>query len=649
MGRLPAAAIVALFFAVLFAGYYNFFVGFLYERGAPVADAGRFAFAIYRNAPSLPLPAIFGGDSYFGSHFRPAFLLADGLSYLVSDPPGLYFCLFQAFTYASCAACLLLALFLATPAWSARLMFVPLVVAMMVDGWTMPSLQSPHPEYGGVGSVVLGVVLVYRRHFLWGCLVILFGAMWREDLGLLGATLLLPGLVTALRARRPGEPSSGDAMRYAVVVAVLCLSFVLGLAGISLFSDDGSIPVLRGTVTGRQPFAHLTLSRFAEIGLSYLTHPHHLFLLLAPAIVFWRYRLRLPLAMLAALAPWFLVSLLSEQKAQALMWMYKPFQLNAGVIAATVTAAMLLFGRSARQGRAFTLSMTALFAASLVLMNITTLSAIPSTRHLAEAFLRNPFSLRREALALEGDAHALLAASPKLTCNYPVAVFLGSACRSVILDQSWSNAENISYCALQPDGGLRCGRYEPAQLPPDLRVLSLDGEPEHKWNIAGSMLLSRGLAVQRLIANSRLLLFATPGDAPMPGFASIDPVAMLNVAGPDTGIAPDGRILLSPAADFRRVLSGPDFDLRPGAYEARFAICTTAAGTVDATLAVAGRWQFGRTLAETAASFTAAAGECRDVAIAFRLGADTEFDHRLSIRAQVPVSVGNYRIARRGP
>jgi hypothetical protein len=308
----------------------SYTINCFYVRGAPLLDAGWFAW-LDANALTWPIPnppAL--GGAYLAIHFSPIFFVLTWLHRLIPTMPApVYFAFTQGVWFGliglAAGLCVLPGL------TSRRLPGLLLALVIAGNGITLATVGFPHFEIAIPALLLLTLALreagpESRIGWLWPASLLLLLTI-REDAGLHAATIL--GCLAAWRVVQSGRLRAGVADLVVATVCVLASSVVLGLQKFVVPDGGGS---LAGTYLGTPWLAHVDRAFMVE-------RLHYLFkdrsyvwgplLLLAGAAIATR-DLRLLVGAVACL-PWLALSFVAKSVQAGEMWDYYSFPLMVGL------------------------------------------------------------------------------------------------------------------------------------------------------------------------------------------------------------------------------------------------------------------------------------------------------------------------------
>lgn len=303
----PAGALVVG--AVPFAAFASLVLYHFYIKGAFFWDSGLLAYLLSAADPSLPTPPVFGGGSFFATHFTPVFIVLSLVRRLLPVPDVQFF---AGFTGACHALPGLAAFWLLYAGFRLRTA-IGIAVAALVslafcfNGLALAIARYPHFEMLIVGAALLFFVALALRRPAIASFFFSICLMTREDAGfhLFGLLFLLIALNwlrgMAWREQRPGLVFAGLALTYSL--AVLALQHTV-LGGQSSFAR---------IYLGEPAFANLSLGGVGERLLGYLYYRAYLVLPALLALV-WAVRARNPYIVLGYVAflPWGLLQLIAD-------------------------------------------------------------------------------------------------------------------------------------------------------------------------------------------------------------------------------------------------------------------------------------------------------------------------------------------------
>jgi uncharacterized membrane protein len=317
-----AAAAALLVAAVPFAAFTALTLHHFYVKGGFFWDSGLLTFLMSQADPWLHTPPLFGGDSFFATHFTPIFIVLSPIRQLLplSDPQ--FFAVFCGFCHALPG---LAAFWLLYSAFRLRTVFGLAIAAVVgiafcFNGLALAIARYPHFEMLIVGTALLFFVALARGRpiaagvFFAACLAT------REDAGfhLFGVLFLLVAL------NRYRDIALRDQRREIVFAAIaLTYSLAVLLFQHAVFGGQSSFARI---YLGEPALVKLSLAGIGERLLGYMQYRTYLVL---PAIValFWAARTRNPYILLgyAAFLPWALLHLIADSDLAGTLSAYYAF------------------------------------------------------------------------------------------------------------------------------------------------------------------------------------------------------------------------------------------------------------------------------------------------------------------------------------
>src|SRR4051794_39509290 len=220
----PAAALFAA--AVPFAAFTALTLYHFYVKGAFFWDSGLLAFLMSQADPRLPTPPLFGGESFFATHFTPIFILLSPIRRILplSDPQ--FFAAFCGFCHALPGLAAFWMLYSGFRLRTALGLTIAAIVsvAFCFNGLALAIARYPHFEMMIVSTALLFFVALARRRPLATSLFFAACLATREDAGfhLFGVLLLLVALNRyrgiALRDQRHEIVFAALALAYSLTV-----------------------------------------------------------------------------------------------------------------------------------------------------------------------------------------------------------------------------------------------------------------------------------------------------------------------------------------------------------------------------------------------------------------------------------------------
>lgn len=260
------AAATLIVFWLGFAYTYNHF----YYFGGTLFDASIFVYLLGWSFPMLEFPPALGGDTYWGTHVRPFFLLVHPLQQLSGLSPVMFLCVMQGATLALLAVvfCLACRRAFEPSALSHHALIALGAVLFAVCSAVTRTIRDAHPEVLIPAGVFLSIYLLIGGRHLAGALALAPFLLVREDSGIYAGFLLL---LTAILA----VDRSTDRRTF-----LWCVG--LGLAALAYSAVAFGIkPLFPGhhvtrKILGSPPFAHvdvdfilMRLGTFLEHGEAY--------------------------------------------------------------------------------------------------------------------------------------------------------------------------------------------------------------------------------------------------------------------------------------------------------------------------------------------------------------------------------------------
>src|SRR3954447_21221300 len=302
----PAAALFAA--AVPFAAFTGLILYHFYVKGAFFWDSGLLAYLTSATDPRLLTPPIFGGESFFATHFTAIFLVLSLARRLlpVSDPQ--FFAAFCGFCHALPGLAVFWLLHSGFRLRSALGIAIAAVVsiAFCFNGLALAIARYPHFEMLMVGAALLFFVALIRGRPVAASLFFVVCLAVREDAGFHRFGILF--LLIALNRYRG---VAWRDQRRETVFAVTALTYSLALLALqhAVFGGHSSFARI---YLGEPAFANLSLAGLGERLLGYVQYRTYLVLPVMVAL-FWAVRTRNPYVVLgyAAFLPWALLHLVA--------------------------------------------------------------------------------------------------------------------------------------------------------------------------------------------------------------------------------------------------------------------------------------------------------------------------------------------------
>src|SRR5438874_963020 len=193
------AVAAALFVAAVpFAAFTALTLYHFYVKGGFFWDSGLLAFLMSQVDPRLPTPPLFGGESFFGTHFTPIFVLLSLIRRLLSVSDAQFFAGFTGLCHALPGLAVFWLLYsgfrLRTALWLAVAAIVS--IAFCFNGLALAIARYPHFEMLIIGTALLFFVALARGRPLAAGLFFAACLATREDAGfhLFGPLFLLVAL-----------------------------------------------------------------------------------------------------------------------------------------------------------------------------------------------------------------------------------------------------------------------------------------------------------------------------------------------------------------------------------------------------------------------------------------------------------------------
>jgi uncharacterized membrane protein len=340
--EIPVAAAALLVAVVPFAAFTALTLYHFYVKGAFFWDSGLLAYLMSQADPGLATPPIFGGESFFATHFTPIFILLSPIRRILplSDPQ--FFAAFCGFCHALPGLAAFWMLYSGFRLRTALGLTIAAIVsvAFCFNGLALAIARYPHFEMLIVGTALLFFVALARRRPLATSLFFAACLATREDAGfhLFGVLLLLVALNRyrgiALRDQRREIVFAALALAYSLTVL---------LFQHAVFGGQSSFARI---YLGEPAFAKLSLAGIGGRLLGYMQYRTYL-ILPAIAALFWAARTRNPYILLgyAAFLPWASLHLIADSDLAGTLSAYYafPFMIAAfwpllGIVCAERTA-----------------------------------------------------------------------------------------------------------------------------------------------------------------------------------------------------------------------------------------------------------------------------------------------------------------------
>ena len=323
------AVAAALFVAAVpFAAFTALTLYHFYVKGGFFWDSGLLAFLMSQVDPRLPTPPIFGGESFFTTHFTPIFLVLSPIQRVLPLSDTQFFAVFCGFCHALPGLAVFSLLYSGFRLRTALGLAVAAIVsiAFCFNGLALAIARYPHFEMLIVGTALLFFVALARRQLALASVFFAACLASREDAGfhLFGVLFLL----VALNRYR------GIALRdqwREIVFAAFALAYSLAVLWFqhAVFGGQSSFARI---YLGEPAFTKLSLAGIGERLLGYVQYRTYLVL---PAIValFWAARTRNPYILLgyATFLPWALLHLIADSNLAGTLSAYYayPFMIAA--------------------------------------------------------------------------------------------------------------------------------------------------------------------------------------------------------------------------------------------------------------------------------------------------------------------------------
>lgn len=492
-GREASWAPVAILFVagVPFAAFTGLMLHHFYVKGAFFWDSGLLAFLMSEADPLLPTPPIFGGESFFATHFTAIFPLLSLLRRLLPVSDAQFFAGFCGFCHALpglAAFWVLQSGFRLRTALGLAVAAV-LSLAFCFNGLALAIARYPHFEMLFVGGALLFFVALVRNRPMLAAIFFTICMLTREDAGfhLFGLLFLLIALNrfrgTPWRVQRRETVFAGLALTYSVAALVLQHA---------VFGGGGS---LARVYLGEPAFAHLSAGVIAERLLGYLQYRTYIVL---PALVAlaWAVRSGNPYIVLgyAAFLPWGILHLLADSALASTLSSYYAFPF---MIAAFWPLLGVVYGQRTgiKRGPA---ALSALGFAAMIAASFTALGYQhnPGGLSLPAGFLSPPSLARQQAT--EAAIVALTRSKADLGSVFVDGSVLALAPNDYRPDETVRDAGDR-----RPDTVIYLARGYEADT---ARAIAAAARLEHRYRVPGtSLLLATGRPIPPSFPVARLL------------------------------------------------------------------------------------------------------------------------------------------------
>ena len=385
----PAAAVLVA--GVPFAAFTTLVLYHFYLKGAFFWDSGLLASLLSATDPRLPTPPIFGGESFFATHWTLIFIVLSLIRRLLPISDAQFFAGFSGVCHALPGLAVFWLLYAGFRLRTALgvITAAALSLTFAFNGLALAIARYPHFEMLIVGTALLFFVAIVQRRTVLASVFFTVCLMTREDAGFhLFGLLLLPVALNRYR----GIPLR--AQRCEIVFGALALVYSLAALGAQhlLFGGQSSLARI---YLGDPVFAHLSFGVVGERLLGYMQYRTYLIL---PALValFWGLRARNPYVLLGYLAfvPWALLHLVADSALASTLSSYYAFPF---MIAAFWPLLGVLQARRA-DARAASPAISVLGFAAMIAVSFTALDHQhnPGGIALPSGFLSPPSLARQE-------------------------------------------------------------------------------------------------------------------------------------------------------------------------------------------------------------------------------------------------------------
>ena len=420
---------------VPFAAFTTLALYHFYIKGAFFWDSGLLAYLMSTPDPRLPTPPIFGGASFFATHFTPVFVLLSLLRRLFPISDVQFFAGFSGICHALpglAAFWLLYAGFRLRTAIGLAVA-AAVSVAFCFNGLALAIARYPHFEMLIVGTALLFFVALVRHQTVLASLCFALCLMTREDAG-----LHLFGLLFLMIATNRWRGIGGGDQRREIVFAALALTYSLAALALQHAVLGGQSSFAR-IYLGEPVFAKLTVAMIGERLLGYL---HYRTYLALPAIIalVWAVRARNPYIVLGYIAflPWAVLHLIADSPLAGTLSGYYAFPF---MIAAFWPLLGVVLARRSGSGEA-PAAVPALAFAAMIAVSFTALGHQhnPGGIALPGAFLSAPSLARQQAT--EAAVSALAQSKAELGTVFVDGSVLALAPAAYRLDETVQEAGN---------------------------------------------------------------------------------------------------------------------------------------------------------------------------------------------------------------
>ena len=297
VGGVPLAAFTILML-------YHFYI-----KGSFFWDSGLLAYLMSQADWRLPTPPIFGGDSFFATHFTPIFIPLSLIRHLlpISDPQ--FFAGFSGLCHALPGLAAFWLLQAGYGLRTSRGVAVAAIIglAFSFNGLALAIARYPHFEMLIVGGALLFLVALIQRRLVLAGIFFAICLATREDAGLHLFAILF--LLIALNHYR-GVPWRKQRAEIAFAAIAICYSVSVLALQHAMFTGQSSFARI---YLGDPALRKLTVAVLSERLLGYMQYRTYIVL---PALIagIWAVRARNPYIVLgyAAFLPWAVLHLLAD-------------------------------------------------------------------------------------------------------------------------------------------------------------------------------------------------------------------------------------------------------------------------------------------------------------------------------------------------
>ena len=280
-----------------------------YTKGSFFWDSGLLAYLMSQGDWRLPTPRIFGGDSFFATHFTPIFIPLSLIRHLLPISDAQFFAGFSGLCHALPGLAVFWLLYagfrLRTSIGAAVAAAVAL--AFSFNGLALAIARYPHFEMLIVGGALLFLVALIQRRLVLAGVFFAICLATREDAGFhLFAVLFL--LIALNRYRGVGWRMQRAEIGFAAIA--ICYSVSVLALQHAIFTGESSFARI---YLGDPALRKLTVAVLTERLLGYMQYRTYIIL---PALiaVLWAVRARNPYIVLGYIAflPWGVLHLLAD-------------------------------------------------------------------------------------------------------------------------------------------------------------------------------------------------------------------------------------------------------------------------------------------------------------------------------------------------